>query len=202
MTMTRDEEIVTFHYILGVAIANWTKVENNIAKIMAACFKSEELNREALGVGFFSLEGFGARLKFADSVISRKIAGNPILHEDWKALADRARTIVKGRNKLAHWAIGKYWHRASGLRVVLVPWVYEKSRKKSKQPLPPRGSLNIREMYRLSMSFLAFAAALDNFRHRAIGKQERHAKSDEQAGNPPTADSLGREIREVFSNRP
>ena len=201
--ITRDEEIVLFHYTLGVAMLNWASVENVIRTILVTGFKNEMFNREALSVGFFALEGFGARLKFADNVISRKLASmNPDAHGTWKQLAIDARALSGARNKLAHWAIAKYWHRAPGLRVVLSPWVYKKPTRKTKKPVPAEGSLSIREMYRISLQFIALAAALENFSSRILGHAEPHAKSAERAGDPPTADNLAHQIREVFSDQP
>jgi len=73
--MTRDEEIVAFHYRLGVAITEWSNVEKGLSTIVVACFRHADLNREALGVGFFSLEGFRAKLEFSDGIVSKKLAG-------------------------------------------------------------------------------------------------------------------------------
>jgi hypothetical protein len=196
---SRDQEIVVFHYVLGVALANWSRVENGVRRIMVSGFAAQDLNHEALSVGFFSLEGFRARLRLADSVISRKLAPHPQHHDDWKALAEKAKTISRSRNKLAHWSVGKYWDRKPGLRIVLTPWVYKKPKRKTKKPMPPEGSLTIREIYRLSLAFLAFATAMDNFLHRIAGKPEPNAKEAERPKEPPSFDELAREIRDVFT---
>jgi hypothetical protein len=45
--MSRDEEIVVFHYQLGVAISQWSSVENMIRYIVICMFKHEDLNQEA-----------------------------------------------------------------------------------------------------------------------------------------------------------
>jgi len=201
--MTKEEEIVVFHYVLGVAIANFSAVENTILRLMSGSFPNERLNREAIAIGFFSLEGFRSRLILADAVISRKLGVAPKqLRDQWRPLHERARALSTQRNKLAHWGSAQYWHRRPGLRVVLAPWIYKKTDKKTKKPQPPPGSLTIREIYRLSMSFLALAAALENYYARVSNTQERHAASDEQPGHPPTPEYLAGLIREVFSKKP
>ena len=199
--MTEDEEIVVFHYCLGVAITQWSSVENMLRNIVIACFKDEELNREALSVGFFSLEGFRAKLDFANRAVGRKIAGSKH-SEDWGKLVERTRSLSTQRNKLAHWSLGKYWQLPQGTRVVLSPWVFAKLKRRTKFPRPPNGSLHIRDIDRLSKEFMALAASLENFLHRATGQPEPHPKSAEQSMNPQTLPMLRREIREVFSVRP
>src|SRR5690349_3923633 len=113
IVMTQDEEIILFHYCLGVAITQWSSVENTLRSIVVACFKDEELNHEALSVGFLSLEGFRAKLDFANRAVGRKLAGHQ-LSEEWGRLVERTKNLSTQRNKLAHWALGKYWQLPEG----------------------------------------------------------------------------------------
>lgn len=196
--MTVDEEIVVFHYCLGVAITQWSSVEKALCNIVVTCFKNEHVNRESIAIGFFSLEGFRAKLDFSDGVVSRKLAGQ-IHRDDWRKLADKARTLSRQRNKLAHWSMNKYVQSAPGRRLALIAWVGPKAKKKTKVPRPPNGSLCIRDIKKLGMDYFALACSLDNFLARACKQIEPHPKSSEQAGNPPTILMLTRQILEVLS---
>lgn len=198
--MTQEEEIIAFHYCLGVAITQWSNVENMLRNILVTCFKDEELNREALSVGFLSLEGFRAKLDFANRAVGRKLAGTK-LSEEWERLVERTRTLSSQRNKLAHWALGKYWQLPEGRRVVLTPWIYPKPKRRTKVPRPPNGSMHIRDIDRLSKEFIALVVSLENFLHRAVGQPEPHPKSAERSQNPQTLSSLLRQIREIFSGQ-
>ncbi|MEO8164108.1 MAG: hypothetical protein ABI619_01805 [Betaproteobacteria bacterium] len=200
IVITQDEEIVAFHYCLGVAITQWSNVESMLRNIVVACFKDEELNREALSVGFLSLEGFRAKLDFANRAVGRKLAGSG-LSADWDRLVERTKTLSTQRNKLAHWALGKYWQLPEGRRVVLTPWVYPKPKRRTKVPRPPNGSMHIRDIDGLSKEFVALAATLENFLHRAVGQPEPHSKSAERSQGPQTLSSLLRQLREIFSGQ-
>lgn len=196
--MTRDEEIVLFHYQLGVAITEWANVENLLRRLIVTGFKNIDLNWEALSVGFFSLEGFRAKLDFADGVVSRKIAATPHI-SDWLDLVDRAKRLSFKRNKLAHWALMKYWECEPGQRLALTPWKFPKSRKKTKVPQPPPGSLRIRDVMKIHLEFKALAVSLENFCARLCKQTEPHPKADEQAGSPPTIQKLKLQIRAILS---
>jgi hypothetical protein len=198
--MTKDEEIVLFHYTLGTAITQWSLVENLIANVVLCFYQNHTIGRHALAVGYFSLEGFRTKLQFADGLISRSLGTDPRKTE-WKKLFDKARSLSVHRNKLAHWQIAKYWHRRPGMRVVLSPWLQKKSARKTKNPIPPDGSLTIRELYKSHLAFIALSVSLENFLHRLVGREAPHAASDEQPTSPPTVETLMRQIREVLSDQ-
>ena len=196
--MTREQEIVVFHYTLGVAITQWSNIETLLANIVFCFYGNDSMQRKALAVGFFSIEGFRLKLQFADGLVSRVLTGTA--HKpDWNILVDRMRTLSTSRNKLAHWQISKFWQCKSGQRVVLCPWLIKKTKKKTKVPRPPAGSLNISEIYKLSLSFASLAKSLENFLNRICRQSEPHPASALQPGDPLKSDDLERQIREVFS---
>ena len=195
--MTRDEEIVVFHYELGAAITQWALVEDMLRHILVTSFENHRLNRESLSVGLFSLEGFRAKLAFVEGTVSRKLAASKHLAE-WKALVKKAEDYSRQRNKLAHRAIGKYWECPAGRRVALVPWKFKKTKKKTRVPRPPDGSLYIRDIQKLKLQFRALAVALENFLYRGLGQTPKHPASDEVPANPPTLQQTVKEIRGVF----
>lgn len=198
--MTPDEEIIVFHYQLGVAITEWSHIESLLREVLVCGFRDQDLNREALSVGLFRLEGFRAKLNFIDGTVTRKLAGSPHLAE-WRRLVDRARTQSGSRNKLAHWPIDKYWECPPGQRVVLRPWLSPKKKKATRVPRPPAGSLHLREIIKIHLQFKALAVSLMNFLYRACNAQAPLPESDEQAGRPMTVTQLARQMREVLGVR-
>lgn len=196
---TKEEEIVVFHYRLGVAITQWADVEHQLRDIMNVCFEAKLLNRESLAIGLFSLEGFRAKLNFVEGVVSRKLAGSQHLAE-WHQLVKRAREHSQLRNDLAHWGMGKYWHRRPGRRVMLVPWKFQKPKRQTKQPSPPKGSLFTVDIFKHGAMFYALAVSLGNFRARICKQQEPYPKSLERADNrPPSFETILRQMREGLS---
>ena len=80
--MTLDEEFLVFTSLLGEAIAMWAAAEKYLNDIVVSCFKNDD--REAISIGFFKLEGFRAKLDFADGVVACKIADEHL--EGWAEL--------------------------------------------------------------------------------------------------------------------
>ncbi len=199
--MTKDEEIILFHFQLGSTITQCSKIEHILRNIVVACFDNKNLNHEALSIGMFSLDGFNAKLNFANGVVARKLAGNKHSAE-WGKLVDKARQLSSSRNKLAHWSIGEYWECGEGQRVVLVPWVYQKPKRRTRIPRPPAGSLNIRDIYRARSEFLSFAILLHHFFCKICGLEEPTPIYDTLINDPPpTTRTLMREIRDVCATQ-
>jgi hypothetical protein len=198
--MTRDEEIVVFHYQLGVAITEWSHIEGLLRDVLVYGFKDEYTNRESLSIGVFKLEGFRAKLNFIDGTVTRKLQGSTASQHTpaWTKLVHRARTLADSRNKLAHWPIDKYWDCPPGQRVVLRPWLSAKKRRLPRVPRPPAGALHLREIMKIHLEFKALAVSLANFLYRACNAPAPHQESDEQAGRPLTVPQLARQIREVL----
>jgi hypothetical protein len=98
--MNPGEEQVVFYMEIGLALTQWAHVENAIRHLTTAPFK-EELDRNAVSVGFFSIDAFRSKLGFSKALIARILAGTPHGAE-WVKLIDRAQSASQERNKLAH----------------------------------------------------------------------------------------------------
>lgn len=187
--MTPFEEQILFFRHLGAAFSAWGNVENSLRNCVVACFGEDD--RNSLSLGFFSIENFRSKLAFADKVIHKKLVGKP-LSQDWTPLVARARAAAELRNALAHKGTQTYKHGKAGRRIVLVPWIYKKPKRKTKHPSPPPGSLGVVEIVRYYFAFYALTASLMNFCHRVLGVPEQFPKDHELAKNPPPIERLAR----------
>jgi len=195
--LTRDEEIVLFHYRLGVAITQWSYVEASIGDIVINLFSSHDLNRESIAVGLYTMEGFRGKLKLADEIVRRKLAGTQHLNE-WEKLVAKAKTQSGQRNDLAHWALGKYWNCHPGKRVVLRPWVASKPKSEKERNSPPSGSKRIMDLVRCAREFKTLGDSFQEFFGRIFVTGAQLRESPEPEGDQMTVQTLRREIREVF----
>jgi len=196
--LTKDEEIVLFHYRLGVAITQWSYVEASIGDIVINLFSSHDLNRESIAVGLFTMEGFRGKLKLADEIVRRKLAGTQHLDE-WEKLVAKARTQSKQRNDLAHWTIGKYWDCEPGKRVVLCPWVVPKPKNEKERNSPPPGSKRIMDLVQCAREFRSLGDAFQEFFGRIFATGARLRESPKPEDDQMTVHKLRREVCEVFS---
>src|SRR5690349_7332522 len=121
--MTSHEEEVAFYMQLGCALTQWAHVEDAIRAILAGAF-IDDLNRRAVNVGFLSIDGFRAKMDFAEAVVDKMLVSRrPDQRKTWEKLVDRARRASFQRNKLAHWKVKKYPTSRVGRRYALEPWV-------------------------------------------------------------------------------
>lgn len=184
---------------LGSALTQWAHVEDSVRAILAGAF-SDDLIRKAINVGFFSIDGFKAKMDFAEATVQRMlVTKRPDQCQAWIRLIDRARRASHQRNKLAHWRVMFYPSGRAGRRYALEPWVQTKKIIKKNKSSPKDGALCVRDIVKLRHEFFALTCALSNFLHRIAGKEEPYQKSAEQPSNPPTIEKLRRQILEGFS---
>lgn len=195
--MTEGEEIVLFMRHLGAALAAWSNVENSVRNCLIACFVESE--RNALSLGYFSIENFRSKLDFANSVIGKKLGNSPLARE-WAALFSRTRSASTNRNALAHRSTRHYPNCKPGRRLVLSPWIFPKPKHKTSKPMPPAGSLGLLDVVKYALEFHALTASLMNFCHRVLGVPEQYSKSDEQPMRPPTIQTLVLQIHEELGH--
>lgn len=200
-TVTSEQEIVIFHFRLGVAITQWANIEHQLRNVLYSVYEDRWKNREALGIGLFSLEGFRAKLAFSNGVIKRKLAHSKPQHiPAWEELFLDAREYSQHRNSLAHWPMQRYWDASPGRRLCLVPWVIPKPSEGSKEP--PADALYTCEIFKFSNMFLALSRRLENFRFRICDEPEPHQESDIQVQNPPPFATIARQTIEVLAPQP
>jgi len=197
--MTRTEEQVAFLMQLGASITQWAHVEDAVRRILSGAFH-DDLNRKAVNVGFFSIDGFRAKMDFTEAVVARMLATRrPEQSETWTELVDRTRRASHQRNKLAHWRVMTYADYKAGRRYALEPWIVTKKEARQYKDRPKPGALCLRDVVKLRHEFFSLTCALHNFLHRIAGKTEQFPKSAEQPSSPPTIAKLKRQILEGFS---
>ena len=99
--MDMNEERLAFYHELGMAITSWAHVEFALSWIVSDCFSEE--NGHVPIAGFMSIDNFRAKLQYADTVVSAQKLSK-IERGNWTKLVERAGTISRMRNRLAH-----YW---------------------------------------------------------------------------------------------
>jgi hypothetical protein len=194
--MNPAEEQVAFYMQLGLAIAHFSHVESAVRSIVSGAIV-DDLNRKAINVGFFSIDGFRAKMDFAEAVVDRTLAARkPEERDAWAALVLRIRKASAHRNKLAHWAVMTYpkTNRA-GRRYALESWIQTKAAMRKSKGKPKDGALCLRDVVKLRQEFFSLTCVLDNFLHRLAGKPEPFDKSHEQPKHPPTIATLRAQIR-------
>jgi len=192
--MTIGEEDVAFYYQLGNAVTQWADVENVLRAILLACFENrdeQDVTHRALSVGYFSIDGFRAKMDFVEGVVNRRFAQH---QSDWARLVQRTRRSAGERNKLAHWSVVQYPANNPGRRFMLVPAVFKKTGRRAKRPQPPEGAQGLRDIVKMRMEFIALAMALHNFCARVQGQPEPHPRDHEQPGRPPLIGTLRGQI--------
>jgi hypothetical protein len=196
--LTLGEEEVAMYYYLGHAIQSWAFVEITLREIVLACV-DDDLTRKSVAVGFVSIDGFKAKMDFAEGIVGRKFVSHSA---EWADLVKATRALSQKRNRLAHRGLALYPESAPGRRYVLSPWKYEKPKKKSKRPAPPPGSLGLLDIVKCDIEFIHCSMTLRNFAARLARLPEPHAEGHEPLARPPTIRQLADRIREGLANPP
>ncbi|MDO9372631.1 MAG: hypothetical protein Q7U07_08615 [Gammaproteobacteria bacterium] len=190
--MTLDEEKVCFFAELGLAINSWSNIEDKLRLIVLACLK--EKDRNAISLGFLSIENFRSKLEFVDKVLGRTHLRGAHF-DDWQILADRTRRASAHRNKLAHWRMREIVKGKAGRRLALEPWIFlKKDMRKAGDTKPLPRALCLRDIVKVRYEFVALQFSLGNLCSRLNNEPERHSKSDELAPHPPTIRSIKLQI--------
>jgi hypothetical protein len=196
--MNIDQERTIFRQELGHALNEWAEVESSV-RYAALTVVNTDQQRNALSIGYVSIQGFASKLAFANWTIARFFVGSPLAAE-WEMLFKRADAACAKRNRLAHWTTREYLHAQAGRRVLLIPWRYNKPkpRKPGAQKPPPEGSLGVRAIVECRLEFTALSNAILNWAFRASGKQEPFTKAEEKAGRAPAIAGLLKQAQTVF----
>lgn len=196
--VTLGEEEVAMFYYLGHAIQAWAFVEVTLREIVLACV-DDELTRNAMAVGFVSIEGFKAKMDFAEGIVGRKYVTRKA---EWARLVKTARDLSKKRNRLAHRGLALFEQNEAGRRYVLSPWKHAKPdpAKQRKRPATPEGSMALRDVVKCDIEFIHCAMILRNFGASLEGKPAPHAEGLQPIASPPTIRQLVDRIHAGLAN--
>jgi hypothetical protein len=187
--MTLDEEFLVFTSLIGEAITSWALVERGLNDVVVSFVNNDD--RDSISIGFFKLEGFKAKLIFADGVVTSKLAAEHF--EDWTRLVKRLDTKSKSRNRIAHFPVGMDGQEDAGRRVTLRPWTILAPVNPKDRP-PQRTIIVASDLLKIVEEFVALSNALENFAARVRGQPEPHPKSAEQATHQMTIQTRLRRI--------
>jgi hypothetical protein len=193
--MTPVEENVAFYYELGLAITQWSHIENDLCNLALSFLRAED--RNAMALGFFSIENFRSKLKYTDSIVNRKLSDGGLLR-DWKRLHDRISAASVRRNALAHWPMRIYTQDRPGSRYVLVPWIGKKPKSDKERSLAPAEAIAVQDINKCRLEFAALALSVTNFTARAHGHAQPIPDEMVRAMTPSNLQQLASQLRKAL----
>lgn len=194
ITLTPDQEIVIFHYRLGVALTQWVYVEAALMDVAVNLMSSDGVNRQAVSTAILKAEGFRIKVSMIDAIVTTHLEAP--LRSEWENLVGRARSLSSLRNDLVHWPMQKYWNCKPGKRVVLRPWALKEGDTHDK---PPGGSKRVMDLVQAAVSFKALGDDVQEFFGKVFATGARLRESPEPANDQLTVQKLKLQICEVFS---
>jgi hypothetical protein len=199
--MTYDEEELAFYHELGQAICNWSAVEIGIYRVISAAVQADD--PIALGLGFFAIDNFRAKLAFADAFLQMKLKEQA--HKSaWDAFVTRLERTAKKRNRLAHDRVMVYVTGRPGRRFALERWpdLTPRRRTKSWPPTTPRdGAICLRDVVSCKRDFYFLALELRNFAATLLGQKEPHPEVRGRVESPPTIRAIARQMHEALGRQ-
>ena len=173
--MTPEQEHFLFYHELGKALSQWAYVELDLRHLVTASVPIEA--RQAVAVGYFSIENFRSKLAYCDSIIIESKHRSPIVAR-WPPIYERVRSASTRRNRLAHWTLMFYPRAKTGRRHALVEWSRNEFSAPSKQEPdrntsgPPSSALCLRQVLEARYDFESLTPALSNLRAAFLGERE------------------------------
>lgn len=197
--MTPAEESICFYYELGLAMTQWSHVENDLCTLaLSFCHDGD---RNAMALGFFSIENFRSKLAFTNAIVEKKLSEQSSAHaQEWDGLRKRVSDVSANRNRLAHRTVRIYPQNGEARRYALIPWIRMKPKTNKERNKPPPGSLFVRDINRIRLEFFALVCTLSNFRDRVHGRTVTFPKATEIPKDPMTNTEIVNFVRVAFGN--
>lgn len=193
-----NEEHLAFYHQIGLTITQWSHVEFALAGLVGG--RLRKTDRKMASEAFLSIENFRAKLQFADTVMTKADLPDDE-RVNWARTLDRAGSLAKKRNKLAHnWVLNSDLNRA-GRRVMLLPTRPAKNANPA-QKGQYADAIYLRDVASIRLEFVALMCQIENLDCRLSGSKERFPESQEQPKPPPTLAQIRREIYACASRPP
>jgi hypothetical protein len=194
--MNASEEIVTFQYELGRAIAHWGYVEFHVLQTALMCVSVPD--RQALAIGYLSVENFRSKVALCDNLVRHRFGKSQHL-EKWLTARELIDECAGKRNKIAHGWQKLYVHNVSGRRWAICPIQHNNGQLLNLDgKKPPTGAVCLRDLVRIRLEFHALTARLVNVRELLCRNRTLFPESDEQPKGPPTIQHINAQIRAEF----
>jgi hypothetical protein len=201
--ITSDEEYVAFYYELGKAITTWAHVEYMLFFIVLGCFDESKI--QSLGVGFFSIDSFAAKLKYVKKILEYKsqVTANPDVIKDWDKLEKDMRDLVQKRNKLAHRQVLVNGQGKPGRKYILVPWIIPFDQRPKQSKNKQTDSICLSDIIDYRNEFSALAFSLMNFSNilrgqPSSGSSAQFLKSSMSKVNQMALSAISNHLRELL----
>lgn len=191
--MKINEELFAFKYELGNAIAQWGYVEHHVLNIALLCVSGPD--REALAIGYHSIENFRSKVTVCDNLVRHKFRKSAHFPK-WLSARDKLDKLSGKRNKIAHGWHKLYVHNTVGRRWAIIPLHHvDGSLLHVDGAKPPSGAICLRELVAIRLEFHALTTLVCNVRELLSGNRAPFPESHEQPENPPTIRRIGDLIR-------
>lgn len=191
--MNIAEEIVAFKHELGSAIAQWGYVEGQLLRVALECVDIPD--RQALAIGYHSVENFRSKLAMCDNLVSHRFADSPGFQR-WRAAKNRTTQLAAKRNKIAHGWHKLYVHNTAGRRWAIVPLHHSNGQLlHADGEKPPSGALCLRDLIAIRFEFHALTTQICNAYEVLCGRPAPFPESEEQPANPPSLRQIANQIR-------
>lgn len=192
-SMKINEELFSFKYELGNAIAHWGYVEYHVLQIALLCVSAAD--RQALAIGYHSVENFRSKVALCDNLVRHRFGKSPHFAK-WLTARKLIDVSAGNRNKIAHGWQKLYVHNVAGRRWAICPIHHSNGQLLNLDgKKPPTGAVCLRELIKIRLEFHALTARLVNVRELFSRNRTIFPESHEQASSPPTIRHIGAQIR-------
>jgi hypothetical protein len=189
--MTFDQEHLAFFEALGRSITAWADVEMALCGVAQATVRKPD--RQAIAVGFLSVDVFRSKLQLAGNMVSHR-HGRHKIFDRWLELQKTLGDLAAKRNKMAHRPVVRFLNAEPGRRVALTTWLVNSAEPPAfARNKPISGELCLRDIIAIEFEFIAIRYALWNFATRLRRERVFFPAALEQPKNPP-------EIRKIANH--
>lgn len=190
--MTPAEEHVAFYHQVGLAVDQWGMVEYGLFEVVSSCFDRDQ--RRMAARGFFSIENFRSKLKYADEVLKVHMSAEHHLAR-WVVILARLQSASGKRNRIVHGRVIVHSMSQAGRRYALVPWDAP-----SGSGRPPPGSLCLRDVAAFTSDFSSLFVSLSRFCDSLNGRRAHLPESGERPRDPPTIPQIRAQIHAILGH--
>ena len=166
LKLTPDQERVAFYHSVGLAMTQWAHIEFALLSVASACFDDNPLLTQA----FYAIENFRSKLAFVQKTFEASTF-QETHGPEFAAIAVRADTLAKYRNKIAHARVINYPFHKAGQRVAIVP-IFPAIPGEEWIARPPSNAIFLTHIDAAAKRFARAANDLHHLRDAMLGKEQ------------------------------
>lgn len=196
--MTPDEERIAFYSEIGLTLVIWAVVEKAVLDVASLCVAKSEV--KMLGRGYYSIENFRSKLKFADALVTERLPASHL--NTWAKLVDDVHGASQQRNRIAHCQVILYQEGSPGRRWAVVSALERLDNLVVRRKRAPSHALCLRGIMAMRYGFHDLTSKLYHLYAAASGMPTPLAASVGPMGNPPTIAQIRNQNRARFGPPP